>query len=67
MSLQTWARGKGGGYGSERAENLCVAHSYPRLTLDFHTNKRIIDEVVSIYYLLEEVLITNLFSVICYN
>jgi hypothetical protein len=22
-------------------------HSYPRLTLDFHTNKRIIDEVVS--------------------
>jgi hypothetical protein len=23
-------------------------HSYPRLTLDFHTNKRIIDEVVRI-------------------
>ena len=44
-----------------------VTYSYPRLTLDFHTNKRIIDEVVSIHYLLEEVLITNLFSVICYN
>ena len=25
----------------------CVTSSYPRLTLDFHTNKRIIDEVVS--------------------
>jgi ribosomal protein S17E len=26
---------------------LMFAFSYPRLTLDFHTNKRIIDEVVS--------------------
>ena len=25
--------------------------SYPRLTLDFHTNKRIIDEVVRAYFL----------------
>lgn len=25
---------------------LIVHYSYPRLTLDFHTNKRIIDEVV---------------------
>lgn len=29
--------------------NMCVVlSSYPRLTLDFHTNKRIIDEVVRI-------------------
>jgi len=26
-----------------------IFFSYPRLTLDFHTNKRIIDEVVRIY------------------
>jgi hypothetical protein len=26
-----------------------MTYSYPRLTLDFHTNKRIIDEVVSIF------------------
>ena len=25
--------------------------SHPRLTLDFHTNKRIIDEVVRAYFL----------------
>jgi hypothetical protein len=28
---------------------LISVPSYPRLTLDFHTNKRIIDEVVSIF------------------
>jgi hypothetical protein len=30
--------------------NINITSSYPRLTLDFHTNKRIVDEVVSTNY-----------------
>lgn len=35
-----------GDFGRIQDEMLTVYFSYPRLTLDFHTNKRIIDEVV---------------------
>ncbi|KAJ7880340.1 40S ribosomal protein S17 [Mycena olivaceomarginata] len=32
---------------TKRASRVLIEKYYPRLTLDFHTNKRIIDEVVS--------------------
>ncbi|KAF7792225.1 hypothetical protein EIP86_003259 [Pleurotus ostreatoroseus] len=31
---------------TKRASRVLIEKYYPRLTLDFHTNKRIIDEVV---------------------
>lgn len=39
--------------------------SYPRLTLDFHTNKRLIDEVVCLLYLLPRMLVLRLPSGCC--
>lgn len=36
---------------TKRASRVLIEKYYPRLTLDFHTNKRIIDEVVRMQFI----------------
>ncbi len=46
----------------KRVARLVIEKYYPRLTLDFHSNKRVADEIVSLFFLSASGLFLTFFS-----